>query len=430
MNKEITMNLELLKDQYKELMATADAISQKEHISDEEYAEAFKKTAEAKAIAEKIKNIEAMNEDVKNFRTQSTTSSKPMSFNSAPTDDPEADEDLLESKHYQKAFINWMRNRGHVDKLNTEEKANLYLGDDGSGGYLAPTLIQAGVLKKQAQIGSVVNAVTVRTLTGPVPKSLTVPYMVYTTDDIWSSGVRMNSNGETPTDAQTLTTNPVFGEKTINMTTHITQIPVTMDLIESSSQADVLSMLSDLIVDTVALDEEQWVLKGTGTNEPIGILASPGGGAAYPSTIAVGASNNFTNTLVEQALFNIPAQYARNSSWVFNFGPSGAGLLYGLKDSAGRAIYNAGLNEVAPGVFARTIMGQPVYFSAFMDDVSGTYPAIVGDLSGYTLIRGGAVSIRVLDQPLASTNRVSFLARVRIGGNVLEPWKIKVGTVA
>lgn len=419
------MNLELLRERYAELMATADAISVKDHISDEEYLEAMKKTAEAKAIGDKIKNIEALNEDVKNFRTQSTTSKNPMNFQKAKDTEEELDEDLLGSKKYTDAFCKYIMVRGDKGSLNFDQKAILELADDTHGGYLAPTIIMDGILKKQANIGSLVQGITTHNMTGPVPYKVSIPFLPYTTDDIHSSALTFTWAGEV---GPSTNSNPAFGEKTIEVFTGMLNVPVTIDLIESSRNNDVLSIISGLIEEEIALAEENFVINGTGTNQPVGLLKSPGGAAqTFPGTVPVMTSNQWVNTKLEAALFNLSPQYARNASWVLNFGLSGAGSLYGLKDSAGRAIYNVGVNEVAPGVFAKTIMGQPVYFSAYMPDTSGTYPAIVGDLKGYHMIRGGGVGIRVLDQTNYTTNQVVIAARVRRGGDVLEPWKIKVG---
>lgn len=419
------MKTDGLVERYQELNAQIEAILQKDHPSDDELGQAMKLTEEAKALDQKITNIENMNEQVKGYRDVSHTSRNPMQFAKAKDEEPEVDEDLLKSPHYTKAFCDYMRHRGQVDSMSKAQGDNLALGYAADGGYLAPTIVMDGLLKKQAQIGSLVQAVTIHTLTGPVPYKVSIPFMPYTTDDIHSSATSFTWAGEI---GPATTTNPSFGEKTIEMFTGLLNVPVTMDLLESSNNVDILRLLEGLIIDEVALAEENFVINGSGTNQPVGILKSPGGTATiYPGTVPVMTSNQWVNTKLEAALFNLPPQYARQASWVLNFGLSGAGSLYGVKDSAGRAIYNAGTTEVAPGIFARTIMGQPVFFSAFMPDTSGTYPAIVGDLSAYHLIRGNAVSVRVLDQPLATTNRVSVVARVRRGGDVLEPWKLKVG---
>ena len=52
---------------------------------------------------------------------------------------------------------------------------------------------------------------------------------------------------------------------------------------------------------------------------------------------------------------------------------------------------------------------------------------VFGDLSGYYLVHRVGFSIQVLREVEALRNRLVLVGRMRFGGAVAEPWKLKVG---
>ena len=76
----------------------------------------------------------------------------------------------------------------------------------------------------------------------------------------------------------------------------------------------------------------------------------------------------------------------------------------------------------------RQLAGYPVTYSGFMPNRgSANYPVILGDLGGYYLVERVGFSIQVLNEVYAEVNQKVLLGRLRFGGQVAEPWRIKIG---
>jgi HK97 family phage major capsid protein len=66
--------------------------------------------------------------------------------------------------------------------------------------------------------------------------------------------------------------------------------------------------------------------------------------------------------------------------------------------------------------------------SAFMADVAtNSYSVLFGDLRGFYMVDRVGFSVRVLSELYAETNQVLLLGRIRFGGQVAEPWRMKIG---
>lgn len=88
-----------------------------------------------------------------------------------------------------------------------------------------------------------------------------------------------------------------------------------------------------------------------------------------------------------------------------------------LKDAQGSYIWQPGLADGTPN----TILGQPYVEVPDMPDVAAdTYPIIFGDLRrGYTIV--DRISLSILRDPFtqATNGNIRFIARRRVGGQVV-----------
>jgi HK97 family phage major capsid protein len=57
---------------------------------------------------------------------------------------------------------------------------------------------------------------------------------------------------------------------------------------------------------------------------------------------------------------------------------------------------------------------------------ANNYPVIFGDLSGYTMVNRVGFSIQVLRELYAELGQVAVVGRIRFGGQVLEPWRLRL----
>ena len=67
---------------------------------------------------------------------------------------------------------------------------------------------------------------------------------------------------------------------------------------------------------------------------------------------------------------------------------------------------------------------------AMPDIAASAYPMIFGDLSGYAIIERLGMSIERFHDSATGVKKYRFAIYRRLGGRVIDPWKIAVGKVA
>lgn len=332
------------------------------------------------------------------------------------------------SSDYRDAFVKMLRHTW-AGLSNSEQKA-LQEGQDTQGGYLAPAEMVERIIVKRPTPTRVSNYVTMMDIGR---QSVTIPKVNYTSDDIYSTGIRATWTGEIPASATAHRVSDsaerMFGQLTIPTYTAMLSIPVTMDLIEDS-MVDLIGWLSDKFAETRELLVDNMILNGTGIGQPSGILVNPGA-AGNPGVVVTGNASDLTVDGLINLTESLPEQYDDGSILVFNKTDTGRRIRL-LKDSTGRPIVNYGLPDSG---FAsgrpRDVNGYPFIWSGFMPDVAAnSHPIIFGDLRGYVLVNRIGFSMQVLNELYAETNMRLLLARVRFGGMVAEEWRIKVQKVS
>lgn len=331
------------------------------------------------------------------------------------------------ASEYKDAWNKYVR-KGFGALTNLEQKA-LQEGIDEDGGYLVPTdMINRIIAKKPTptRVASLVDSVNT------ARDSITLPKVNYATDDLYSTGMRVTWTGEVPASSTThRATQPLFGQAKIPVYTAMLSIPLTKDLLEDTG-VDLEAWISAKFMETIELLYDSMILGGTGVNQPSGILANPGG-TDQPATVATGDASTITADGVTDLIFALPEQYDGDSTVaLFNKTSTGKALAK-LKDGDGRYLWGFGRQDdgLAPSIKGRQILGYPTLWSGFMPDIAANaYPIIFGDFKGYMLVRRIGLSIQILRELLAETNQVLVLGRVRFGGQVLEPWRLKVQKVA
>jgi HK97 family phage major capsid protein len=106
------------------------------------------------------------------------------------------------------------------------------------------------------------------------------------------------------------------------------------------------------------------------------------------------------------------------------------GAIRKLKDSAGQYVFQAGMMLTA-GV-PNSVLGYPYVEAPDLADVgSSAKPVIFGDFSrGYMIV--DRVNLSVLRDPFtqASTGNVRYLARRRVGGQVVLPEALVIQVIS
>jgi HK97 family phage major capsid protein len=324
----------------------------------------------------------------------------------------------ISSAEYKSA---WRKNLsiGWHNLSNVEQKA-LQEGIDSDGGFLVPEDMLSRILIKEPTPTRVAARVSSLNTSRD---AITVPKINYSTDDLYTTGMRVTWTGEIPASSTThRATDPVFGQLRIPVYTAMISLPITRDLVEDAA-VDLVGLLSSKFSETIDLLYDNMILNGTGIGQPSGILMNPGG-TGQPATVASGAAAALTADGLQDLIWSLPEQYDENAALVYNAK---------LKDGDGRYLWSMGAadNGLAPTIKGREILGYPSIWSGFMPNVGASaYPIVFGDLRGYQLVRRIGFSVQVLRELYAETNQLLLLGRVRFGGAVAEDYRLKIQTVS
>ena len=94
-----------------------------------------------------------------------------------------------------------------------------------------------------------------------------------------------------------------------------------------------------------------------------------------------------------------------------------------LKDGEGRYLFNPSLEIGKPD----TLLGKPVYTSAFMPELAaGKKVLLFGDFSYYWIADRGARSLRRLNELFAINEFIGFMTTERVDGKLILPDAMKV----
>lgn len=300
----------------------------------------------------------------------------------------------------------------------SEIQAAMSVGDNSSGGYLAPTEWDRQVRKAQ----------TVKSSIRRISQVVSTQVGAYSTlwnTDTWGSGWV----GETA--ARPITTATSLVPVTFAAGEIYAQPSITQRLLDDAD-FDVEGWLATSVSDEFDRQEGIAFIAGDGVNKPFGFLQYVTGGAAdgrHPGGNLVvmpsGAADKIPgpDTLVD-FVYGLPAPYRANATWLMNSGT--AAIIRKMKDADGRFIWAEGLISSQPA----TLLGRPVEIEEGMPSVgAGTMPIAFGDFrAGYVI--NDRFGVRVLRDPYTVKPYVNFYTTKRVGAGVLDPRAIRLLRVA
>lgn len=335
----------------------------------------------------------------------------------------------IHSKEYKSAFRTYLR-VGLAD-MTLSTRKNLEEGLDPQGGYFAPIDVLNRIISKKPTptrlVGNVTNLTTSR-------DRVSMPKVKYSTASDDSSGIlyttpfRVTWTGENPASstAARVTDTNIAGQVQIPVFTALITGLLTLDMVEDTA-FPVQQWAADKFAETADLLKDNMIVNGSGVTQPEGILANPGA-TDQPSVInSTGSSAQYAADDLFTCAYDVPEQYEENLKWVFNK-VSTMKFLRKLKDSNNRYLFGVGYQDsglAAPQ--AKTLVDYPYLFSGFVPNLAASSNSIIfGDLTGYYYLNRIGFSIQVLREVYAEKNQIALVGRLRIGGAVVEPWKLRV----
>lgn len=329
----------------------------------------------------------------------------------------------ISSTEYKGAFRSYLR-KGEWG-LSPSEVKTLQMGSDTEGGFLVPQEMLQKIVQKEPSPSRVAHHVTQLSTSRD---SLLIPKVDYGADDIYTNGMRVTWTGESFShEGIHQVEEPRFGQISIPIHTAMMSLRVSNDMVEDSL-FPIQSWCADKFRETIELLQDEMILKGNGVGQPSGILKNTGG-IGEPEIMKLWKDGQLDPDQLQKLSFSLPEQYVSKSRWIFNLHSMGLSLAQ-LKDAQKRPLWGMGLHDAGleNGYLDRRLFGFPVIFSGLMpNNTDGKASVILGDLSGYYLINRVGFSVQVLREVEALRNRLVLVGRLRFGGAVAEPWKLKVG---
>ena len=297
-----------------------------------------------------------------------------------------------------KAFDSYCR-KG-MEGITPDEKKALTVSNDTTGGYLAPPEYIRELIKNITEISPIRGISRVRQ-TGQ--RSIQIPKRTGTFAAQWVSeaGTRSETTGwqvgleEIP--AHEMYALVDISEQDLEDTVFNLEAEMQSEFTEQFAKAEGLAFVS-----------------GNAVGKPEGILTNA----------SVAESNSGSGTLLTAdglitMVHAIKSDYSRNGTFVFNRGSLAA--IRKLKDAAGQYVFQAGMS--LSGNMSATILGHSYVEATDMPSIAGgNFPVAFGDFRrGYLIV--DRVAMAVLRDPFtqANTGNIRYIARRRVGGQVILP---------
>ena len=374
--------------------AFVDTKRDKDGILSEEdaktYAEMEKKVKDLSAEIERVQAMEAMERELSK-PTSTPITGKPMSGKSegkAKTG--------TASNEYKEAMLQAIRTKFHTISNVMQE------GVDADGGYLVPDEYDDRLIEKLKEEN------IFRKLCHPVTTS---------------GDHKINIAASTPAAAwieegEALT----FGDATFSQILldahklHVA-IKVTEELLYDS-KFDLETFILNAFSKALANAEENAFINGSGTGQPLGILAATGGadiGVTTASSTAISADE------IINLVYSLKRPYRKNAAFLMN--DQTVAAVRKLKDGTGTYLWHEALTADEPN----KLLGYPVYTSEFMPTIeAGAKTIAFGDFDYYNIGDRGTRSFQELKELFAGNGMVGFVAKERVDGKLVLGEAIKV----
>ena len=316
-----------------------------------------------------------------------------------PVNGDEEDKPGRGSKNYKKSFWNAMRSKS----IRPEVSDALQVGTDSEGGYLVPdefekTLVEAleeeNIFRKLATV--------IKTSSG----DRKIPVVASKGSASW-----VDEEGLIPESDDS------FGQVSIGAYKLGTLIKVSNELL-NDSVFNLEAYISKEFGRRCGAKEEDAFFNGDGTGKPTGILNASLGAE---TGVTADAIDKITADEIIDLFYSLKAPYRKRAVWILN--DSTVKAIRKLKDGNGNYLWQPALTAGTPD----TILGRPVYTSAYMPSIAaGKKTIIFGDLSYYWVADRQGRTFKKLSELYATTDQTGFMATQRVDGKLILREAVKV----
>ncbi len=311
---------------------------------------------------------------------------------------PNSGFDTKQVDEYMGAFDTYCR-KG-LEGLDVAERKALTVSNDSTGGYLAPPEYVRELIKDVTEISPIRSIARIRS-TGA--RSIQIPKRTGQFSAQWvaESGTRSETEGYT------------VGLEELPAHEQYALVDISEQDLEDSV-FDLEAEMQSEFAEQFAKAEGAAFVSGNAVGKPEGFMTN-----SSVASIDSGSNTAITADNLITLVHNIKSDYGRNGTFVFN--RSTLSAIRKLKDTAGQYVFQAGMT--LQGGMVNTILGQPYVEASDMASVAqNAFPVAFGDFRrAYMIV--DRVSLAVLRDPFtqATTGNVRYIARRRVGGQVVLP---------
>jgi HK97 family phage major capsid protein len=332
------------------------------------------------------------------------------------------------------AFIKAMKAKGDIHILSAEEKAMickdympahlkaLYAGDAVTGGFFASTDFVSELQEYKLLISKLRPICRVQQTSG---EKVQMPALANDTTAYWATEQAVFTDSSDPTTSM------------INIPVH--EMRGLMKISQQNLE-DSLFNLEDLMKERLMLQfaqtEGKAFVGGNGNGKPRGIMTYP----QKATTTYTGGSagkNNVTDAIayvlsgaavgkinaddVLNVKMDLKADYDQNATYAFTRGTLNTIRLF--KDSQNRPLWQPFAGNNLPSL----IYDAPYVELPDLDEIAtGKSPILVGDFKNYMIVDRISLNVQQLNELYAASGLIGFIARMRVGGDLLLPEAFRI----
>jgi HK97 family phage major capsid protein len=318
-----------------------------------------------------------------------------------------------------------------VDGIDVATLKNVQIESaDVLGGYLVPEEFRDRVISRVQGMTPMRRLCDAMTTTRD---RVTMPVLTGG-DSRFIGSMRAQWVDESPTSTQAATIS-TFGQVVIPIHTLMSHVAVSKNALEDSSgMTSIAAQVERQFAIAFALTEDEAFLTGNGVAKPLGILNGASGlfnpiSYGESATVNSGSNGKLTADAIKNTPYNIDQQYRmEGATWITN--KAGVRVIKTFKSGSGDYLWSDRNTQLQNGQPAQLegygVVETEVLVSPTGDTwATGVIPVLFMCRNAYQIIdRVGMSVMRYDDSTTAKQNQIVLVARHRVGGQLVEPWKV------
>ena len=372
---------------YHEAMAKLDAVAAEDRAlsaEENEFVErAFADLDSAKKVMDDIVSAEKREREITEAMAGLEDIARPVEARTAPAETEDA---IIRS-------ILRGERRSHTFEVRDMTKS--------STNAPVPTSFSDQVIARARLIGPMLDPSVVTFLTTAGGEDLVLP-----SQSAWSTAT-IKTEG-----AQIAESDPVFGKTTLKSHKFSALIDVTREFIEDS-QVDVMGFLAQQLGDAFGYNIGSKLTVGTGTVEPLGLVAAAGTGVTGGTATSTRGTGQFTGDEVIDLIYSVDGAARRMPNFAVMANGKGIAALRKLKDSDGAYLFVPTLDASTPD----RIVGQALIENPHLADPgSGAKSLVAADTKSYYVRSVGGLQVATSSDFRFDYDIVTIRATWRVDG--------------